>query len=70
MPEKFKPSEKIRDKQTGKVFTRHYYLKNTPMAELEKIVNSKAKPKLRIKCAREIQRRKNAYELFTKRSDR
>ncbi len=70
MPEKFKPSEKIRDKQTGKVFTRHYYLKNTPMAELERVANSNAKPKLRIKCAREISRRKNAHELFTKRSDR
>tara|TARA_Y100000114_G_C11678822_1_gene287576 strand:- start:350 stop:562 length:213 start_codon:yes stop_codon:yes gene_type:complete len=58
MPEKFKQSEKVRDKKTGKISTRHYYLKNTPLSELERIANnSEARPKLRIKCIKEINRR-------------
>lgn len=59
MPEKFKQSEKIRDKKTGKTFVQHYYLKNTPISELERIANNKeARPKLRIKCIKELNRRK------------
>lgn len=66
MPEKFKKTEKIRDRQTGKIITRHYYLKNTPMSELERVVESDARPKLRIKCLKEIYRRKQ-NELSIKR---
>ena len=62
MPEKFKRSEKIRDKRTGKTVVKHYYLKNTPITELERIANNKeARPKLRIKCIKEINRRKSLH---------
>jgi len=62
MPEKFKRSEKIRDKRTGKTIVKHYYLKNTPITELERIANNKeARPKLRIKCIKEINRRKSLH---------
>tara|TARA_R100000734_G_C3217910_1_gene30566 strand:- start:231 stop:425 length:195 start_codon:yes stop_codon:yes gene_type:complete len=64
MPEKFKPSEKLRDKRTGKTFVRHYYLKNTPLSELERIAdNQKARPKLRIKCVKELNRRNSFKSL-------
>ena len=64
MPEKFKPSEKLRDKRTGKTFVRHYYLKNTPLSELERIAdNREARPKLRIKCIKELNRRKALQSL-------
>ena len=64
MPEKFKPSEKLRDKRTGKTFVRHYYLKNTPLSELERIAdNQEARPKLRIKCIKELNRRKALQSL-------
>ena len=64
MPEKFKPSEKLRDKKTGKTFVRHYYLKNTPLSELERIAdNREARPKLRIKCIKELNRRKALQSL-------
>ena len=64
MPEKFKPSEKLRDKRTGKTFVRHYYLKNIPLSELERIAdNREARPKLRIKCIKELNRRKALQSL-------
>jgi hypothetical protein len=58
MPAKFKPSEKVRNRQTGKVTTEHYYLKQMPADELIKYINDySAKPKRRIKCINEITRR-------------
>jgi hypothetical protein len=58
MPAKFKPSEKVRNRQTGKVTTEHYYLKQMPADELIKYINDySAKPKRRIKCINEIARR-------------
>jgi hypothetical protein len=58
MPAKFKPSEKVRNRQTGKVTTEHYYLKQMPADELIKYINDySAKPKRRIKCINEIVRR-------------
>lgn len=58
MPEKLKKSLKLRDKQTGKMKTEHYYLKSTPLTELEHIIkNESTSPKLRIKCRRELVKR-------------
>ena len=34
MPEKFKPSQVIRDKASGKKKTQHFYIKSTPKQEL------------------------------------
>lgn len=58
MPAKFKSSEQVRNRQTGKVSTVHYYLKQIPVDELIKYINDySAKPKRRIKCINEIVRR-------------
>lgn len=58
MPEKLKKSIKLRDKQTGKMKTEHYYLKSTPLTEIMDIIdNQNTKPKIRAKCRREVIRR-------------
>ena len=58
MPTKFKKSQTIRDRATGKLSTQHFYLKQTPRSELESVINNEnANPKLRIKCKRELIKR-------------
>ena len=50
MPVKFKPSQKIRNKTTGKTETQHFYMKSTATQELvDYIDSSNAKPKLIVK---------------------
>tara|TARA_R100000278_G_scaffold122924_1_gene110513 strand:+ start:1395 stop:1577 length:183 start_codon:yes stop_codon:yes gene_type:complete len=58
MPIKFKRSQVIKDRATGKLTTQHFYMKQTPTSELEQVLNNpNASPKLRIKCKRELIRR-------------
>ena len=59
MPEKLKKSIKTFNRQTGKTTTEHFYLHTTKMDELTRIANDpNANPKLRMKCRRELTRRK------------
>ena len=58
MPTKLKPSAEVRDRQTGKVKTEHYYIKNISKQNLIKELDSKyLKPKLRQKINNELIRR-------------
>ena len=68
MPTKFKPSETVVNKVRGQKMStaspikkyKHYYIKQTPKAELFEYINSTGvnmKPKLRIKCLNELVRR-------------
>ncbi len=57
MPVKFKPSQKTFVKGQG-TKTEHFYIKNTPKAELfEYLNNSNGKPKIKQKCRNELDRR-------------
>ena len=58
MPEKFKPSQTVRDKLTGKNKSEHFYLKSTPLSELnEYLEKSSAQPKIVQKVKKELVRR-------------
>ena len=58
MPIKFKPSAKTRNRQTGKVFTEHYYIKCMSQEELfTELNNSSTKPKAKQKVRNELDRR-------------
>ena len=58
MPAKFKPSQILLDRSTGKKKTQHFYMKQTSKKELFDYINSgNAKPKLRQKCLNELIRR-------------
>jgi len=58
MPEKFKPSQVIRDKASGKKKTQHFYIKSTPKQELlDYLDNHNAKPKIKTKVKKELIRR-------------
>ena len=59
MPEKFKPSQTVRDKATGKNKNQHFYMKSTPTQELVDYLGTSfnAKPKLKVKVKRELVRR-------------
>ena len=61
MPTKLKKSVKTYNRQTGKTTTEHFYLHVTKQEELEEIANDNNRdPKIRIKCKREIIRRRKA----------
>lgn len=58
MPIKFKKSQVIKDRVTGKLKTQHFYMKQTPTSELLDVINNpNASAKLRVKCKRELTRR-------------
>jgi hypothetical protein len=58
MPEKFRPSQTVRDKATGKNKSEHFYLKSTPKQELlDYLENNNARPKIKVKVKRELVRR-------------
>lgn len=59
MPIKFKPSQDIRDRNTGRTTTTHFYMKSTPLSELiETYTKPNTQPKLRLKIRNELVRRK------------
>ena len=61
MPTKLKKSVKTYSRQTGKTTIEHFYLHATKLSELEEIANDNNRhPKIRIKCKREIIRRRKA----------
>ena len=69
MPTKLKKSVKTYNRKTGKTTTEHFYLHTTKQSELERIANDpNANPKLRIKCKREITKRRKANGRFSKSS--
>ena len=58
MPVKFKPSQVLRDRATGKLKTEHYYIKSIPKEELIEYINSSnGRPKIKQKCRNELTRR-------------
>jgi hypothetical protein len=58
MPVKFSPSAKTVNRQTKKVVTEHYYIKQMSKESLLDYVNKDgAIPKRRVKCINELQRR-------------
>jgi|TARA_R110000764_G_scaffold180865_1_gene266928 hypothetical protein len=58
MPTKFRPSQTVYIKKTGKKETTHFYIKQISKEELFKEINAEnPKKKLRAKCIREIERR-------------
>ena len=67
MPTKLKKSVKTYNRKTGKTTTEHFYLHTTKQDELERIANdSNANPKLRIKCKRELTKRRKANDRLSK----
>ncbi len=67
MPTKFKQSATVRDRQTGKVKTEHYWIKGMSQDELFKeLNNSSTKPKVKQKLRNEIARRGITIEWVSK----
>jgi len=61
VPTKLKKSVKTYSRQTGKTTTEHFYLHATKQEELETIANDNNRhPKIRIKCKKEIIKRRKA----------
>jgi len=58
VPIKFRKSQTIRDKASGKNKTQHFYMKSTPIDELqETLEKSNTTPKLKQKIKNELLRR-------------
>ena len=59
MPMKYKKSQKIRNKNTGKTVAEHFYVKQLMNSELKDLlVSASTKPKVKLKILNEIVRRK------------
>lgn len=59
MPMKYKKSQKIRDKNTGKTVTEHFYVKQLMNSQLKDLlVSASTKPKVKLKILNEIVKRK------------
>ena len=59
MPTKLRPSQVVKDRNTGKLKTTHFYIKQMPKAELFQYINNKSgQPKIKQKCMNELARRK------------
>ena len=58
MPTKFKPSQTVRERGTGKIVTTNYWIKGISKEELfEEINKEKPNKKRRAKAIRELERR-------------
>ena len=58
MPIKLKPSQVVKDRNTGKVTIQHSYMKSTPLKELlDMYTKANTIPKLRQKIRNELVRR-------------
>ena len=58
MPIKFKESQTVRDRATGKPTTTNYYITGTSEKELVDYINgSNSKPRIKQKCRNELVRR-------------
>jgi hypothetical protein len=59
MPVKFRQSQTIKDRVTGKLRTEHYYIKSMNKYQLFKEINNKStRPKVRQKLLNELARRR------------
>lgn len=59
MPIKLRPSQVVKDRNTGKITIQHTYAKSMPLAELlEMYTRSNTVPKVRQKVRNELVRRK------------
>ncbi len=57
-PIKFKPSQTVRDRATGKNVTSNFFMKSTKKEELFDYINSSnGQPKIKQKCKNELVRR-------------
>tara|TARA_A100001201_G_C4088141_1_gene201205 strand:+ start:1109 stop:1309 length:201 start_codon:yes stop_codon:yes gene_type:complete len=57
---KFKKSQKVRNRQTGKISVEHYYIKQISTKELQEYIEApNSKKKIIQKCKNEIVRRNN-----------
>ena len=74
MPAKFKPSERIINRVRGQRMNthspvkkwKHYYLRNTPKADLFEAINSpRTKPKHRIRYINELVRRNIKIDFYS-----
>jgi hypothetical protein len=69
MPTKFKPSQTVRERKSGKLVTTNYYMKGVSKEELFEEINAdKPNKKRRAKCIRELERRGIKIE-WTKKSE-
>lgn len=69
MPVKFKPSQTIKDRTTGKLRTENYYIKSMSRADLFTELNkSNNAPKIKQKLRNELARRKVKIEWVPKES--
>jgi len=67
MPIKFKPSAVVRDRQTGKPVTEHYFIKCMSQKELfEELNKDNTKPKVKQKIRNELSRRGIKIQWVTK----
>ena len=58
MPVKYKKTESVRNRATGELSKKHYYMKNASLSTLQEIVENKnTAPKARSKIQNEIVRR-------------
>jgi len=59
MPIKYKKSQKVKDKKTGKEVVEHFYVKQLMDSELKDLfVSSATRPKVRVKILTELIKRK------------
>ncbi len=59
MPMKYKKSQKIRDKNTGKAVNEHFYVKQLIKSQLKDLlVSASTKPKVKLTLLNEIVKRK------------
>ena len=62
MPIKLKPSQVLKDRNTGKVTVQHSYAKSMPLAELlDMYTKSSTVPKVKQKVRNELVRRKELH---------
>ena len=67
MPVKFKPDHVTVERGTGKKTIQRFYIRNTPKEELFETINkSNTKPKLKVKCINELNRRGVSIEWVNK----
>lgn len=66
MPTKYRKTEVVRNLATGETTSKHYYIKNASLSELNKIVENKnTAPKTRSKIHNEIVRREKIAQSYS-----
>lgn len=66
MPTKYRKTEVVRNRAAGETFSKHYYIKNASLSELNEIVENKnTAPKTRSKIRNEIVRREKIAKSYS-----